>query len=126
MDAESDRLVGTSAGTGLVGVRTSKERHGRLDPEDINISKPGEKMSEQTPLQNGETIVEVIEAIQQQPRSGAAILLQPLEIIFVDSTGHIVAVETRHLEILDLSVLHNAFQQVLNGLINNMIGPENI
>jgi DNA gyrase subunit A len=67
MDAESDRLVGISTGTGLVGVRTSKERHGRLDPEDINISKPGEKMSEQTPLQNGETIVEVIDPIQPRP-----------------------------------------------------------
>ena len=37
-----------------------------------------------------------------------------------------MAVETRHLEIFDLSVLHNAFQQVLYGLINNMISPENI
>ena len=48
VDAESDRLVGISAGTGLVGVRTSKDRHGRLDPEDFNISNPGEKLMEQT------------------------------------------------------------------------------
>ena len=67
MDAESDRLVGISTGTGLIGLHTSKERHGRLDQEDINISKPGEKMSEQIPLQNGETIVEVINAIQPKP-----------------------------------------------------------
>ena len=64
VDAESDRLVGISAGPGLVGVRTSKDRHGRLNPEDINIFKPGDKFMEQTSLQNGETIVEVIEAIQ--------------------------------------------------------------
>ena len=64
MDAESDRLVGISSGTGLVGVRTSKDRHGRLDPEDINISKPGDQLMEKTSLQNGETIAEVINAIQ--------------------------------------------------------------
>ena len=67
VDAESDRLVGISAGTRLVGVRTSKDRHGRLDPEDINISNPGEKLTEQTSLQDGETIVEVIDAIQPNP-----------------------------------------------------------
>ena len=67
MDAESDRLVGVSAGTGLVGVRTSKDRHGRLDPNEINISKPGDKLVEQTSLQNGETIIEVINPIQPQP-----------------------------------------------------------
>ena len=67
VDAESDRLVGISAGTGLVGVRTSKDRHGRLDPEDTNISNPGEKLTEQTGLQDGETIVEVINAILPNP-----------------------------------------------------------
>ncbi|MCP4889111.1 MAG: topoisomerase IV, partial [Planctomycetaceae bacterium] len=64
VDAESDRLVGISAGTGLVGIRTNKDRHGRFDPEAINISQPGEKLIEQTLLQNEETIVEVIDAIQ--------------------------------------------------------------
>ena len=64
IDAEADRLVGISTGAGLVGVHTSKDRHGRLDPEDINISKPGDKPTEQTSLQNGETIVEVINPIQ--------------------------------------------------------------
>jgi len=64
VDTESDRLIGISAGTGLVGVRTSKDRHGRFNPEDITISKPGEKLMENTPLQSGETIVEVINAIQ--------------------------------------------------------------
>ena len=68
IDAESDRLVGISSGTRLVGVRTSKDRHGRLNPEDINISQPGEKMIQQTPLQNGETIVEVINAIERTPQ----------------------------------------------------------
>ena len=64
VDAESDRLVGISAGPGLVGVRTSKDRHGRLNPGDITISKPGEKLMEKTSLQSGETIVEVINPIQ--------------------------------------------------------------
>ena len=64
IDAESDRLVGISTGPGLVGVRTSKDRHGRLNPDNITISKPGDKLMEQTSLQNGETIVEVIEAVQ--------------------------------------------------------------
>ena len=67
VDAESDRLVGISAGPGLIGVRTSKERHGRLNPEDITISKPGDKLIEQTSLLSGETIVEVINAIQPNP-----------------------------------------------------------
>ena len=67
IDAESDRLVGISAGTGLIGLRTSKDRHGRFDPEEINISQPGEKLIEKTPLQDGETIVEVINAIQTNP-----------------------------------------------------------
>ena len=67
VDAESDRLVGISAGTGLVGVRTSKDRHGRLDPDVINISNPGERLIKQTSLQDGEIIVEVINAIQPNP-----------------------------------------------------------
>ena len=67
VDAESDRLVGISAGTGLVGLRTSKGRHGRFDPEGITISKPGDKLMEKTSLQSGETIVAVINAIQTKP-----------------------------------------------------------
>ena len=67
IDAEADRLVGISTGTGLVGVHTSKDRHGRLDPEDINISKPGDKPKNKTSLQNGETIVELINVIQPNP-----------------------------------------------------------
>ena len=65
--AESDRLVGISTGPGLVGLRTSKDRHGRLDPDNINISKPGDKLMEKTSLQSGETIVAVINAIQTKP-----------------------------------------------------------
>ena len=67
VDAKSDRLVGMSDGTGLAGLRTSKDRHGRLDPEELNISQPGEKLIEQTPLQDGETIVDVINTIQTSP-----------------------------------------------------------
>ena len=67
IDAESDRLVGISTGPGLVGVRTSKDRHGRLDADNINISKPGDKLTEQASLQKGETIVDVINAIQPNP-----------------------------------------------------------
>ena len=67
VDAESDPLVGISACTGLIGVSTSKDRHGRLDPKEINITKPGEKLSVQTSLQNEETIIEVINAIQPIP-----------------------------------------------------------
>ena len=67
IDAESDRLVGISAGADLVGVRTSKDRHGRLNPDGITISKPGDKLMETTSLQSGETIVEVINAIQPNP-----------------------------------------------------------
>ncbi|AHF62432.1 DNA gyrase/topoisomerase IV, subunit A [Synechococcus sp. WH 8109] len=67
IDAESDRLVGISTGPGLVGVRTSKDRHGRLDPDNINVSKPGDKPTEQASLQKGEAIVDVINAIQPNP-----------------------------------------------------------
>lgn len=67
IDAESDRLVGISTGPGLVGVRTSNDRHGRLDPDNINISKPGDKPTEQASLQKGEAIVDVINAIQPIP-----------------------------------------------------------
>ena len=38
-----------------------------LDPEDIHISNPGEKLTKQSSLQDGETIVEVINAIQPNP-----------------------------------------------------------
>ena len=67
IDAESDRLVGISTGPGLVGVRTNKDRHGRLDADNINVSKPGDKPTEQASLQKGETIVDVINAIQPNP-----------------------------------------------------------
>ena len=59
--------MGISAGADLVGVRTSKDRHGRLNPDNITISKPGDKLMEKTSLQSGETIVEVINAIQPNP-----------------------------------------------------------
>ena len=60
----SDRLVGLSGSDDLAGIVTSSGRYGRFDPNSLEISQTGAEFSDQLTLQQGETITELISAIQ--------------------------------------------------------------
>ena len=59
-----DRLVGLSGSDDLAGIVTSNGRYGRFDPNSLEISQTGAEFSDQLTLQQGETITELISAIQ--------------------------------------------------------------
>ena len=60
----SDRLVGLSGSDDLAGIVTSSGRYGRLDPNGLETNQPGAEFSDQLTLQKGETITELISAIE--------------------------------------------------------------
>ena len=60
----SDRLVGLSGSDDLAGIVTSSGRYGRLDPNGLETNQPGAEFSDQLTLQKGETLTEVISAIE--------------------------------------------------------------
>ena len=60
----SDRLVGLSGSDDLAGIVTSSGRYGRLDPNGLETNQPGAEFSDQLTLQKGETITELINAIE--------------------------------------------------------------
>ena len=60
----SDRLVGLSGSDDLAGIVTSSGRYGRFDPNGLETNQPGAEFSDQLTLQKGETITELISAIE--------------------------------------------------------------
>ena len=60
----SDRLVGLSGSDDLAGIVTSSGRYGRFDPNGLETNQPGAEFSDQLTLQKGETITELINAIE--------------------------------------------------------------
>ena len=60
----SDRLVGLSSSDDLAGIVTSQGRHGRFDPNSLDTAQAGSEFSDQLSLQQNETVVELISAIQ--------------------------------------------------------------
>ena len=60
----SDRLVGLSSSDNLAGIVTSQGRHGRFDPNSLDTAQAGSEFSDQLSLQQNETVVELISAIQ--------------------------------------------------------------
>ena len=64
LKAAGDRLVGLSGSDDLAGIVTSNGRYGRFDPNSLEISQTGAEFSDQLTLQQGETITELISAIQ--------------------------------------------------------------
>ena len=60
----SDRLVGLSGSDDLAGIVTNSGRYGRLDPNGLETNQPGAEFSDQLTLQKGETITELISAIE--------------------------------------------------------------
>ena len=60
----SNRLVGLSGSDDLAGIVTSSGRYGRLDPNGLETNQPGAELSDQLTLQKGETITELISAIE--------------------------------------------------------------
>jgi DNA gyrase subunit A len=64
MKTKTDRLVGLSAWNDINGIVTSKGRHGRLDPNSLDMVEPGANFSDQLSLQKDETVVELISTIQ--------------------------------------------------------------
>ena len=64
LKSTSDRLVGLSSSDDLAGIVTSQGRHGRFDPNSLDIAQAGSEFSDQLSLQQNETVVELISAIQ--------------------------------------------------------------
>ena len=64
LKSASDRLVGLSSSDNLVGIVTSQGRHGRFDPNSLDTAQAGSEFSDQLSLQQNETVVELISAIQ--------------------------------------------------------------
>ena len=64
LKSASDRLVGLSSSGELAGIVTSQGRHGRFDPSSLDIAQAGSEFSDQLSLQQNETVVELISAIQ--------------------------------------------------------------
>ena len=64
LKSASDRLVGLSSSDDLAGIVTSQGRHGRFDPNSLDIAQAGSEFSDQLSLQQNETVVELISAIQ--------------------------------------------------------------
>ena len=60
----SDRLVGLSGSDDLAGIVTSSGRYGRFDPNGLETNQPGAEFSDQLTLQKGETLTELISAIE--------------------------------------------------------------
>ena len=60
----SHRLVGLSGSDDLAGIVTSSGRYGRFDPNGLETNQPGAEFSDQLTLQKGETITELISAIE--------------------------------------------------------------
>ena len=64
LKSASDRLVGLSSSDDLAGIVTSQGRHGRFDPNSLDTAQAGSEFSDQLSLQQNETVVELISAIQ--------------------------------------------------------------
>jgi DNA gyrase subunit A len=69
LEHDNDRIQAVCSGDDLVGLITSRKRHGRLDARDFACGKPGEASFEQLDLSSDETLLELIPLIQDKSRS---------------------------------------------------------
>jgi DNA gyrase subunit A len=60
---DTDRITGLTEASGLIGMVSTEQRHGRIDPTTLEITNPGEAFSNQIELHQGETITNLIPQI---------------------------------------------------------------
>ena len=63
LTGDADRITGLVEANGLIGMVSTEQRHGRIDPTTLEITNPGEAFSNQIELHQGETITDLIPQI---------------------------------------------------------------
>ena len=63
---DADRIVGVAAAAGLIGMRSSEQRNGRIDSSNLEEVQPGLTFNDQLKLKNNESIVEITNPIETQ------------------------------------------------------------
>ena len=63
---DADRIAGVAAAAGLIGVRSSEQRNGRIDSSSLEEVQPGLTFNDQLKLQNNESIIEITNSIETQ------------------------------------------------------------
>jgi DNA gyrase subunit A len=60
---DTDRITGITETSGLIGIVSTEQRHGRIDPTTLEITDPGDAFSNQIELHQGEAITVLVPQI---------------------------------------------------------------
>ena len=63
LTGDADRITGLVEANGLIGMVSSEQRHGRIDPTTLEITNSGDAFSNQIELHQGEAITDLIPQI---------------------------------------------------------------
>jgi DNA gyrase subunit A len=63
LTGDADRITGLVEANGLIGMVSTEQRHGRIDPTTLEINNSGDAFSNQIELHQGETITDLIPQI---------------------------------------------------------------
>ena len=61
--SDTDRITGITETNGLIGIVSTEQRHGRIDPTSLEITNPGDAFSNQIELHQGEAITVLVPQI---------------------------------------------------------------
>jgi DNA gyrase subunit A len=61
--SDTDRITGMTEANGLIGIVSTEQRHGRIDPTTLEITNPGDAFSNQIELHQGEAITVLVPQI---------------------------------------------------------------
>ena len=61
--SDTDRITGITETNGLIGIVSTEQRHGRIDPTTLEITNPGDAFSNQIELHQGEAITVLVPQI---------------------------------------------------------------
>ena len=61
--SDTDRITGMTEANGLIGIVSTEQRHGRIDPTNLEITNPGDAFSNQIELHQGEAITVLVPQI---------------------------------------------------------------
>jgi DNA gyrase subunit A len=63
LTGDADRITGLAEANGLIGMVSTEQRHGRIDPTTLEITNSGDAFSNQIELHQGEAITDLIPQI---------------------------------------------------------------
>ena len=63
LTGDADRITGLVEANGLIGMVSTEQRHGRIDPTTLEITNPGDAFSNQIELHQGEAITVLVPQI---------------------------------------------------------------